>query len=79
MNLSILPLFMISGWPRRIARPRMVIEPRRPACSEARWEAIAASDVCRRWWRHMRDVMPAEADDRPVSRPLREVFHLPHE
>ena len=47
--------------------------------SEARWESIAATDVCRRWWRHMRDVMPAHADDSPVSRPLREVFHLPHE
>jgi len=44
--------------------------------SEARWEAIAATDVCRRWWRHMREIMPAHADDSPVSRPLREVFHL---
>ena len=46
--------------------------------SEERWAAIAATDVCRRWWRHMRDVMPARADDSPVSHPLREVFHLPH-
>jgi len=43
---------------------------------EARWDAIAQTDVCRRWWRFMRDVMPAHADDRPVSRDLREVFHL---
>ena len=44
--------------------------------SEERWAAIAATDVCRRWWRHMADVMPPEPDARPVSRGLREVFHL---
>jgi L-rhamnose mutarotase len=42
----------------------------------ARWEAIAETDVCRRWWRFMRDVMPANPDDRPVSREIREVFHI---
>ena len=44
--------------------------------SEERWEAIASTEVCRRWWRHMSDIMPAEPDARPVSRPLSEVFHL---
>ncbi len=44
--------------------------------SEERWQAIAATDVCRRWWRHMREIMPANPDDSPVSRELREVFHL---
>jgi L-rhamnose mutarotase len=44
---------------------------------EARWAAIAQTDVCRRWWRHMREIMPANADDSPVARELREVFHLP--
>ena len=44
--------------------------------SEERWAAIAATDVCRRWWRHMREVMPANADDSPVSSSLREVFHI---
>lgn len=43
---------------------------------EARWQAIAATPVCRQWWRFMREVMPANADDSPVSTPLREVFHL---
>jgi L-rhamnose mutarotase len=43
---------------------------------EEQWAAIASTDVCRRWWRFMRDVMPAEPDDRPVSVPLREVFHI---
>jgi L-rhamnose mutarotase len=44
--------------------------------SEERWQQIASTDVCRRWWRHMREIMPANADDSPVSRPLVEVFHL---
>lgn len=44
--------------------------------SEARWEAIAQTEVCRRWWRYMQDVMPSNADGSPVSRPLSEVFHL---
>ena len=43
---------------------------------EQKWEAVSRTDVCRRWWRHMRDIMPSNPDDSPVSRPLREVFHL---
>jgi L-rhamnose mutarotase len=43
---------------------------------ETRWQAIASTDVCRRWWRHMREIMPSNADDSPVSRELREVFHI---
>ena len=43
---------------------------------EARWNAIAKTDVCRRWWRHMGDVMPSNPDSSPVSGELREVFHL---
>ena len=44
--------------------------------SEARWAALAATAVCRRWWRHMREIMPSNADDSPVASELREVFHL---
>jgi L-rhamnose mutarotase len=44
--------------------------------SEERWEAIAATEVCRRWWKHMAEVMPSHPDHSPVSTPLREVFHL---
>ncbi|WP_193211636.1 L-rhamnose mutarotase [Luteolibacter marinus] len=44
--------------------------------SEERWAAIAQTDVCRRWWKFMSDVMPANDDDSPVSAPLTEVFHL---
>jgi L-rhamnose mutarotase len=44
--------------------------------SEEQWNAIASTPVCRRWWHHMRDLMPSNADDSPVSKPLREVFHI---
>lgn len=44
--------------------------------SEERWAAIAETEVCRRWWQHMRDLMPSQPDGEPVSRPLDEVFHL---
>jgi L-rhamnose mutarotase len=45
--------------------------------SEARWDAIAQTPACRRWWAHMRDLMPTSPDDRPVSVAMSEVFHLP--
>lgn len=44
--------------------------------SEERWEAIAGTPECRRWWEFMRDVMPSNDDNSPVSTELREVFHL---
>ena len=44
--------------------------------SEERWAAIATTEVCQRWWRTQRDIMPSNADASPVSRDLREVFHL---
>ncbi len=44
--------------------------------SEERWEAIARTDVCRRWWRHMAELMPTNPDASPVSVPLREVFRM---
>ena len=43
---------------------------------EARWAAVARTDVCQRWWRHMAGIMPANPDAGPVSRDLREVFHI---
>lgn len=44
--------------------------------SEERWNAIAATAVCKRWWHHMRELMPSNPDDSPVSEKLREVFHI---
>ena len=44
--------------------------------SEERWNAIAATDVCRKWWKHMADLMPANSDSSPKSLVLKEVFHI---
>ncbi|WP_156293229.1 L-rhamnose mutarotase [Serratia oryzae] len=44
--------------------------------SEERWNAVANTDACQRWWRFMGDVMPSNPDHSPVSSALREVFYL---
>jgi L-rhamnose mutarotase len=44
--------------------------------SEERWAAVAKTDACQRWWKFMADLMPSNPDNSPVSRELKEVFHL---
>jgi len=43
---------------------------------EARWQSIAQTDACKKWWAHMREVMPSNPDNSPVSQDLQEVFHI---
>jgi L-rhamnose mutarotase len=43
---------------------------------EQRWNAIAATPICRKWWAHMKDLMPSNPDNSPKSLDLREVFHI---
>ena len=43
---------------------------------EARWSAIAGTAICKKWWAHMRDIMPSNPDNSPKSIELKEVFHL---
>lgn len=43
---------------------------------EARWAAVAQTEVCRRWWAHMTDIMETNPDNSPVALELEEVFHL---
>ena len=43
---------------------------------EARWNAIAATPICRKWWAHMKEIMPSNPDNSPVSLELRQVFHI---
>jgi L-rhamnose mutarotase len=43
---------------------------------EAKWAAIAQTPICQKWWAHMKELMPANPDNSPVSLSLREVFHL---
>ena len=44
--------------------------------SEELWASIAETEVCRRWWAFMKDVMPTNADNSPLAVELKEVFHL---
>jgi L-rhamnose mutarotase len=43
---------------------------------QARWDAIARTAVCQKWWAHMQDVMPTNPDHSPQSLELMEVFHM---
>ena len=43
---------------------------------QAQWDAVAKTEVCQRWWKHMKEVMPSNPDHSPVSTELREVFHI---
>jgi len=44
--------------------------------SEDFWNQIAETEECKKWWAFMKDVMPSNSDNSPVSAGLREVFHL---
>ena len=44
--------------------------------SEERWQAVATTEVCRRWWQSMQPLMPSNPDTSPESRNLRQVFQL---
>ena len=44
--------------------------------SEERWRQIAGTEVCRRWWAHMSDLMETNPDQSPCSVELCEVFHI---
>jgi L-rhamnose mutarotase len=43
---------------------------------EARWNAIAGTPVCRRWWNFMAPLMEVNPDNSPRVIEQREVFHL---
>jgi hypothetical protein len=42
---------------------------------KSRWNAIASTPKCQRWWASMKDLMPSNPDRSPVSIPLKEVLH----
>jgi L-rhamnose mutarotase len=41
------------------------------------WDDMANTDVCKKWWRYMRDVMETNADNSPECYDLKQVFYLP--
>ena len=43
---------------------------------QEQWDAVAQTAACQKWWAYMKDIMPANPDNSPVSIELKEVFHL---
>ncbi len=44
--------------------------------SEEKWDLLAQTEVCRRWWDYMADIMETNPDNSPVSKDLKPVFYL---
>lgn len=44
--------------------------------SEERWAKTAETEICKKWWTYMADIMETNTDNSPVSVDLIEVFHL---
>ena len=43
---------------------------------EERWNAIAKTEICQKWWAYMSPLMPGNADGSPAATTLKEVFHI---
>ena len=43
---------------------------------EEMWAKSADTDICRKWWDFMADIMETNDDNSPVSIDLQKVFHL---
>jgi len=43
---------------------------------EEQWKSIASTEICQKWWKYMRDIMPTDEDNRPLSIELSEMFHM---
>jgi L-rhamnose mutarotase len=43
---------------------------------EERWAEIPKTAICQRWWEDMKTLMPSNPDNSPISRELKEVFHI---
>ena len=44
--------------------------------SEEKWAKSADTEICRKWWHFMADIMETNPDESPVSIDLKEVFYL---
>ncbi|MBP8772375.1 MAG: L-rhamnose mutarotase [Aeromonadaceae bacterium] len=44
--------------------------------SEERWNLIAETSICQKWWAYMQEIMPANPDNSPVCQELKSVFYL---
>lgn len=42
----------------------------------AQWQAISETQICKKWWTYMSDIMPTNEDLSPASTSLQQVFYL---
>ena len=40
-------------------------------------DTLPANPIMQKWWAYMKDIMETNADNSPVSIPLKEIFYLP--
>ena len=44
--------------------------------NEEKWAESANTEICRKWWDYMADIMETNSDNSPVNIELKNVFHL---
>ena len=44
--------------------------------SEEHWQEIAQTEICQKWWAHMKGLMLTNDDNSPVTTNLDEVFNV---
>ncbi|WP_068779302.1 L-rhamnose mutarotase [Paenibacillus sp. GM2] len=45
--------------------------------SQADFDKIAETDICKKWWAYMAPIMKSNPDNSPVTKNLKQVFYLP--
>ena len=43
---------------------------------QKKWDDVANTDICKKWWDYMAPLMEVNEDKSPVSKDLLEVFHI---
>lgn len=44
--------------------------------SEELWDKIPQTEICKKWWEYMKDIMQTNPDNSPISTDLDKVFDL---
>ncbi|MFC0270392.1 L-rhamnose mutarotase [Metabacillus herbersteinensis] len=44
--------------------------------SEEKWQQMAETAICKKWWKYMEPLMKTNPDNSPVSIKLEEVFYI---
>jgi L-rhamnose mutarotase len=44
---------------------------------EKKLDELPSSPIMKKWWAYMKDIMESNADNSPISIPLKEVFYMP--